>query len=1530
MKRFWTTRDAQLRLDADYLADPEGPYAALLGDPDRVVALPTLEDTPCVVMLGEPGSGKTTAVAQEVERVTALAPTADCTLHFDLREFVDLADLRAAVLENSDVVRWQGGTHRLTLVLDSLDEALIDMRKLATRLITELRALPIERLRLRVACRTADWPPVLERGLGTLWGEQRIRVLEIAPLRRRDVTEIAAARLGPGRAAEFVEAVAAADAEPFAARPGTLGLLLASFDGTGRLPASQTDLYLAGCRALCEEANPSRRAARLTGQLSPDERLGVAARVAAVAILGGRTAVWMGLDRDTPTNDLRLADLVGDEPTPRGVLRVDEQLLRDEVLATGLFSARGPERLGWAHQTYGEFLAAWWLSHRRLTDEQVLALVTMHDDVGRKLVPPLRETAAWVATLRPDLFAAIARIEPAALLRSDVARAHPLLRERLVQELLDAAERNTLPAPEFGERWLYERLQHPGLGEQLLAVVADTTRSDRTRDLALELAIACRTRAVAAAAADLALDKALAMRLRVTAAQAVVAVGDDVQAARLRPLAIESEEGDDTDDLKGSALRAVWRMLTPDELFAAFTDPKRPNYSGSYERCFREVADGLADAYVAPGLRWVSEREHLSTVGEERLGAALILRALTLLDDADVRRHLARLVRRALAEYPPLVEEREERSRLMAALADSDVRRRLLSALVDDAVDAARAARAATGDGAEVALPTPETRAAPGDPIDAGFHVLTLMTSGYLVDEDFGFLLDALAGVGDAPEEQDARSIWSALALEMLDLHRAEHADAILTRASLPAVRAAFRDFIDPVDLDDPAADLARQAERTLEAERRRWADRQAELERKHAERAADVVDPAPLPSAERLAEAARTTLDLEHLSDLPRQRWIRVFFELVRDANGEIPPDGRTGDARAGVAWRDADADVRQQVIDAAALFIESAAAPELDLDVGVQHHRYAWAGYVALRLLAAEAPHRLEAIERAGSDAWRRWAATVALAEPHDDAPDEQAAHAALVHRARAAAPDMLEAAVLRMLEHALDARHWKVPRRVVVTTAATSLGGMVLARCLEWIERDLRNAFAGAPPAVATAAAPAVTVVPKPTPETKGVADSEAEVERERRAQTRDARWSAFIDVLVALLEGGSADARETLGGLLQKSGASIRLDAASALASAEGERALLAADALLTASADVDGDSGWNEVRALVEAAPQFAQALFLRMARHREVPIRRFRERLGVRTVGELFVALARAFPYETDPWHSGVYSPSARDNVTTWRRVMLEVLEGWGTDEAIAELQRIQAELPQYDWLAFSVARAREQTGRAAWRPVAPLDLFNLADQRARRLVRDQDELLELVVESLGRYQRELQGDIPAVVDLWDYSSKSAPQPRDEGHFADHVARFLRKDLADRSVAVGCELVVRRGGKGRAPGLRTDITITAAIAGDGAAGLRAHPVGELVAVVVEVKGSWHEEVLSAMRTQLVDRYLREHAGTRRGIFLVGDYTCEAWVDSATKRRSAALGGVTTLRTQLQQQADELSQGGVRVRAVVLDTSLPAA
>ena len=106
-------------------------------------------------------------------------------LWLDLRSFKSEGRLISKLFGNPTFTRWAAGNHNLHLFLDSLDECLLRIDTVGSLLIDELKEFPIERLYLRIACPTAEWPRVLEVGLRDLWGNERFKAYELAPLRRK-------------------------------------------------------------------------------------------------------------------------------------------------------------------------------------------------------------------------------------------------------------------------------------------------------------------------------------------------------------------------------------------------------------------------------------------------------------------------------------------------------------------------------------------------------------------------------------------------------------------------------------------------------------------------------------------------------------------------------------------------------------------------------------------------------------------------------------------------------------------------------------------------------------------------------------------------------------------------------------------------------------------------------------------------------------------------------------------------------------------------------------------------------------------------------------------------------------------------------------------------------------------------------------------------------------------------------------------------------------------------------------------------
>src|SRR5438874_2434731 len=190
-KRFWCPREGKLNLSDDgYLWDPDSEFGSIY-NPD-VVPFESISKFPCLALLGEPGMGKSTAIQTQKGSIDGrVSESRDASLWVDLRAYQTDVRLAEGIFKAPVFQSWLNGKHRLHLFLDSLDECLLRVDTVAALLIEEFGKCPIDRLYLRIACRTLDWPDSLEEGLRALWSEQAVKVYELAPLRRVDVIEAA-------------------------------------------------------------------------------------------------------------------------------------------------------------------------------------------------------------------------------------------------------------------------------------------------------------------------------------------------------------------------------------------------------------------------------------------------------------------------------------------------------------------------------------------------------------------------------------------------------------------------------------------------------------------------------------------------------------------------------------------------------------------------------------------------------------------------------------------------------------------------------------------------------------------------------------------------------------------------------------------------------------------------------------------------------------------------------------------------------------------------------------------------------------------------------------------------------------------------------------------------------------------------------------------------------------------------------------------------------------------------------------------
>ena len=950
-QRFWCPRGGRVQLsEQGYIWEP-GAY-----NPD-IVTFEQVVDVPCLALLGEPGIGKSRALGREFDALRAtLQGTSDRAILLNLRSYGSEDRLVRALFEDAEFVEWVRGTHRLHLFLDSLDECLLRIDTIAAILADELGKYRVERLALRVTCRTTEYPNLLDESFVKLWGEENYKVYELVQLRREDVS--AAAQIEGFDASEFLDEVDRKHAGSFAAKPVTLRLLFDLYRDRASLPASQAELYEEGCRILCEERNASRAAANLRGSLTADERMVVAGRIAAVTMFANRAAVWTKMDYAGATEeDVSVRELKGGTEAAEDGRSFDvtEEAIR-ETLSTGLFNLRGADRLGWAHQTYAEYLAAWYLRHRRLDADQVTQLLAHPNDPEGRLVPQLYETSAWAASLMPDLFDRLMGSDADVLLRSDVAAVDAVDRARLVGALLRLFEEDRI-ARDWQLQKYYPKLAHPGLSEQLRTYINDSSKNSLARRAAITIAHECGLSDLQDDLACLALDTAEVSWLRERAADALGDFGDSKTRAKLKPLALEDSAEDRNYELKGYALTAVWREhMTPEELFGALATPSESFY-GSY-RIFlaQHLIDRLETSDLPTALAWVENQEHVRTMpmSLREVSDDIMLRAWQEIDAPGVLEAFARAAVARLKQYDDVVEFQYNTSKLEPFVGDDAKRRRVIEAcfaLIDD-------------EEKEWTL---------------FIHSRVLR----IAVADAGWLVEQLL----AATSERARAILLELVKRFFEIKVApEHLHALVEATQSDDNLRSQLASLFYMELDSSEAAQARS---TYELHRR-WDKRNEEEEEQKP------LNPPP---------AERVRIHLERLEQGQFAAWWWMSEDLSLEPNDTHYRTHFEADITGFVGWRVADEGLRHRIILSAEGYVRGADPQTSEWFGGNELYYSSLAGYRALRLLLREAPDRLDTLD---ADIWRRWTPTVLTYPVSTGANDEKdAAHRALITRAYANAP-------------------------------------------------------------------------------------------------------------------------------------------------------------------------------------------------------------------------------------------------------------------------------------------------------------------------------------------------------------------------------------------------------------------------------------------------------------------------------------------------------------------------------------------
>lgn len=338
--------------------------------------LEEFRDTPAYVLLGDPGSGKTTAFEVESEATEkGYLISAWEFLTFDV----------------NDHPEWRNKT----LFIDGLDEVRAGTSDALTPFDEILRRLGmLGKPRFRLSCRQADWLGNNDlTNLKSVSPDSNVTSLRLDPLTNSDVEKILTDWLGNVDDADaFIAKAGDRRIDGLLTNPQSLDLLVKAVTGGGSWPKSRLDTFERACRQMVLEHNEEHQAARESRPIAvhtpaPGELLDAAGRLCAVQLLSGAAGYTSGLGQ--PSENY---------PTVDKCDGISPNLLR-LTRSTKLFKDGSDNRFAPVHRHIAEFLGARHIAgliRDRLPARRVVSLMTGEDGI---VVTEMRGLSAWLAAL---------------------------------------------------------------------------------------------------------------------------------------------------------------------------------------------------------------------------------------------------------------------------------------------------------------------------------------------------------------------------------------------------------------------------------------------------------------------------------------------------------------------------------------------------------------------------------------------------------------------------------------------------------------------------------------------------------------------------------------------------------------------------------------------------------------------------------------------------------------------------------------------------------------------------------------------------------------------------------------------------------------------------------------------------------------------------------------------------------------------------------------------------------------------------
>lgn len=610
-KRYVFEQAKELKFQGDnYPYDPEEPYGHILQP--NVFEIEKIHSIPCVVLLGEPGLGKSYSLNQMSQNAKQQG---DTTLNIKLRSVHSDYSLDQELFLTDQFKNWLDHKEPLHLFLDSLDEGLLQAEDLAIRLSDKLMKYKdtgdFNNLFLRISCRPYDWAKLsLEQTLNELYSSGKdngitrnsFKVLKLMQLRYKDIV-LALKSENIENINDFMGKINKKNLVSLSIMPVTLKLLIKIYKETGSFPSNISEIYQRGCLEMCKPTETD--VIRINRyNCSSEERLKIAASIAFLMLLSNKTYIALDLselDMESVTLYELSSALYELNGETNNNLYNTENI--KETLSSGLFTSNARNLFEWTQQVYVEFLAAYFISIHGIEPIKIINIAIAADG-SNKITPQLIEFIKWSALFSKDILQHIISHQPDLLWHNNLFELTDSIKEQLIINIFEQVQKGRI------DQWDYyskrSQLFYPGIDQRLLEYIQ--SENLEVRSLALVLVAEYEINTLDDTMLNIATNEDEGYSIRNKALSAYMRIVKNPRIDKLKTLVFSMGTNDSSNPLKEKLLAYLFpRYINADTFFELAKLKDYGVFNGNLY-LLEDLCEKVSSEDVLSALKWMNNQ----------------------------------------------------------------------------------------------------------------------------------------------------------------------------------------------------------------------------------------------------------------------------------------------------------------------------------------------------------------------------------------------------------------------------------------------------------------------------------------------------------------------------------------------------------------------------------------------------------------------------------------------------------------------------------------------------------------------------------------------------------------------------------------------------------------------------------------------------------------------------------------------------------------------------------------------------------